>query len=63
MIVDITGIELIPGNGGADCPGNGERGECCCDECDDMICCFGVETETICESCRDRNCPRWLENE
>ncbi len=33
MIIDITGIELIPGNHGKDCPGNGENGnECCCDE-------------------------------
>ena len=23
--IDITGIELIPGNGGKDCPGNGEH--------------------------------------
>lgn len=23
MIVNVTGIELIPGNGGRDCPGNG----------------------------------------
>ena len=41
MIIDITGIELIPGNNGNDCPGNGEhydkkgkRIDCCCDECD-----------------------------
>ena len=25
MIIDVTGIELIPGNNGADCPGNGEH--------------------------------------
>ena len=29
MIIDITGIELIPGNGGKDCPGNGENGNEC----------------------------------
>ena len=34
MIVDITGIILLPGNGGLDCLGNGENGECCCEECD-----------------------------
>lgn len=41
MIIDITGIELIPGNNGNDCPGNeehydknGKRIDCCCDECD-----------------------------
>ncbi len=27
MIIDITGIELIPANGGRDCPGNGEKRE------------------------------------
>ena len=44
--IDITGIELIPGNGGKDCPGNGEHTdknghliECCCDECDFAILC------------------------
>ena len=44
MIIDVTGIELIPGNNGLDCPGNGEHKdkngnyiECCCDECDYMI--------------------------
>lgn len=44
MYIDITGIELIPGNGGKDCPGNGEHTdengnliECCCDECDFAI--------------------------
>ena len=25
MIIDVTGIELIPGNNGEDCPGNGEH--------------------------------------
>ena len=43
MIVDVTGIVLIPGNGGRDCPGNGETGECCCDECDYMIKCLTEE--------------------
>ena len=46
MYIDITGIELIPGNGGKDCPGNGEHTdendhliECCYDECDFAILC------------------------
>ena len=46
-IIDVTGIELTPGNGGKDCKGNGshfdENGnllECCCDECDYMMLCF-----------------------
>ena len=57
MIVDITGVVLIPGNYGRDCPGNGETGECCCDECDYLLCCFGGEAPS-CEQCRDRDCPR-----
>ena len=41
MIVDVTGIALIPGNGGQDCPGNGSGDwECCCDECDFFLDCF-----------------------
>ena len=46
-IIDITGIELTPGNEGKDCKGNGtqfdEHGnplECCCNECDYMMICF-----------------------
>ncbi len=46
MVIDITGIELIPENNGEDCKGNGnhfdENGkliECCCDECDYLLCC------------------------
>ena len=50
MIIDITGIELTPGNNGKDCLGNGhhfdENGkpiECCCDECDYLLCCLSEE--------------------
>ena len=46
MIVDVSGTVLTPGNYGEDCMGNGkhfdENGnliECCCDECDYLICC------------------------
>ncbi|MCH5300905.1 MAG: hypothetical protein J1E56_06250 [Ruminococcus sp.] len=59
MIIDVTGIELIPGNKGSDCPGNGEHKdksgnyiECCCDECDYMMCCL----EDICKTCTDYRC-------
>ena len=39
-IIDITGVELTPGEP-ADCLGNGEQGfECCCDECDYFLLCF-----------------------
>ena len=54
-IIDITGIELSPGNPTA-CLGNGERGfECCCDECECFLLCFPefdvqIKKENITES-------------
>ena len=64
MIIDISGIELTPGNNGDDCKGNGkhfdENGgliECCCDECDYLICCI-PENISDCDKCTDNNCPR-----
>ena len=39
-IIDITGIELTPGEPTV-CLGNGKRGfACCCDECDYFLLCF-----------------------
>ena len=39
-VIDITGIELMPGEPTV-CLGNGEHGvECCCDECDYFLRCF-----------------------
>ena len=39
-IMDITGIELTPGNPTV-CLGSGEQGfECCCEECDYFLLCF-----------------------
>ena len=39
-IVDITGVELAPGNPSV-CLGNGKQEfECCCDECDYFLLCF-----------------------
>ena len=39
-VVDITKVELTPGEPSA-CLGNGEQGfECCCDECDYFLLCF-----------------------
>ncbi len=56
MRKDITGTPIIPGNGGRDCPGNGlhrdEQGniiECCCDECDHLMCCVGWEDSSTSE--------------
>ena len=36
MIIDVSGIKLIPGNRGKECPGSWEFADwdCCCDECD-----------------------------
>lgn len=65
MIIDITGIELTPGNGGMDCLGNGKHTdcegnliECCCDECDYMVCCVDTPLQEMCEHCCDPDCPR-----
>ena len=60
MIVDCTGIELIPGNHGADCPGSWEHAgmDCCCDECDYMLCCMEKNWKELCRNCQDRCCPR-----
>ena len=39
-VIDVTGIELMPGEPTV-CLGNGEQGfECCCDECDYYLLCF-----------------------
>ena len=39
-VIDVTDVELTPGDPTA-CLGNGEQGfECCCDECDYFLLCF-----------------------
>ena len=39
-VIDITGVELTPGEPTV-CLGNGDQGfECCCDECDYFLLCF-----------------------
>jgi len=60
MIIDITGVILLPGNQGNDCLGNGEHPgiECCCDECDYMMCCLELHDPSKCLSCTDPDCPR-----
>lgn len=70
MIIDITGTVLIPGNSGKDCPGNGSHLdtlgntiECCCDECDYMLCCFENPSKQECRNCTDRDCPHSGANE
>ncbi len=57
MILDRMGIELIPGNQGMNCPGNGENGICCCDECDYLMCCLPDHQEDLCKTCTDFRCP------
>lgn len=64
MIIDITGIVLTPGNMGKDCLGNGEHFdednnliECCCDECNYMLCCLQPITYDKCKKCDEVDCP------
>jgi len=63
MIIDITGIELTPGNLGEDCKGNGKHFdkqgnpiECCCDECNYLLCCTSDKPDCI--NCTDCYCPK-----
>lgn len=60
MITDITGITLIPGNLGKDCAWNGERNgiECCCEECDYLVCCMGNPDSLDCKDCDSTEYPR-----
>ncbi len=69
MIIAINGTELIPGNLGEDCPGNGEHYdadgnllECCCDDCDYLFCCMERNWEEICKACIFDECPRCIYN-
>ena len=65
MIIDVTGIELTPGNGGKNCLGNGEhyydngeQYECCCDACGYMLCCYIEPSPAECAECIYVECPR-----
>lgn len=56
--------KLIPGDGGKDCPLNGERKnifgkliECGCDECDYLLCCTNGSNREDCGRCDDPFCP------
>lgn len=59
MIIAIAETILTPGNYGNDCLGNGEHEgiECCCDECDYMLCCLGERFSSECPKCQDTDCP------
>lgn len=58
--MDVTGTPLVPGNFGRDCPGNGENtpSECCCEECDFMLCCILEDWMQRCGGCLHQDCPR-----
>ena len=64
MIIDSSGILLTPGNLGKDCLGNGTHDdiECCCDECDYMLCCLESHDPKACRNCRDLYCPHSLQS-
>lgn len=64
MIIDITGTILTPGNLGKDCLGNGTHAgiECCCNECDYMLCCLEEHESSECLNCDNTDCPNALRN-
>ncbi|MBR2883405.1 MAG: hypothetical protein IKB93_01310 [Clostridia bacterium] len=53
-------VQLMPGNEGKDCPGNGEHKwiECQCDECDYLMCCLPEYNPGNCKDCDITDCPR-----
>lgn len=58
-MMDVNKMMLIPGNCGNDCPGNWENAglNCCCDECDYMMCCLETHDMNACKRCTDNECP------
>ncbi len=56
-MMDAAGMKWIPGNQGTDYPGNGCDAECCCDECDYMLCCLDTHQPHICKTGADIRCP------
>ncbi len=62
MIIDVSGIVLVPGKCGEDCPGSWENAgmDCCCDECDYLMCCLESHDPMECMICEDQECPRSL---
>lgn len=59
MIIDANGIILIPGDCGKNCPGSWEFAglDCCCNECDYMMCCMKTHNSEECITCNDKDCP------
>ena len=59
-VIDVTGVELTPGEPDV-CLGNGDQGfECCCDECDYFLLCF-PEYDIILEE-KNIDMDRWGES-
>ena len=65
MLIDVTKTELFPGILGLNCPGNGmhydslgNEIECCCDECDYMMCCMETHSMEECKTCSNADCPQ-----
>ncbi len=66
MITDITGMVLTPGNNGLDCLGNGNHTrtdgsliECCCDECNFLVCCTLNPNNILCQTCTNIQCHNY----
>ncbi|MBO7148685.1 MAG: hypothetical protein J6V93_02405 [Clostridia bacterium] len=64
MLLDYSGIILNQGYGGKNCRGNGEHYnddgmliDCCCDECDYLMCCLKIQGYGDCKRCKDTVCP------
>lgn len=55
MMIDIAENKLTPGDFGKGCSGNGEHKdiECCCDECDYLMCCIDENYLQGCKCCQD----------
>jgi len=60
MFTDVTGIILTPGNHGEQCLGNGRcydkngnRIECCCEECQAFLTCFPEYTPEFLKNKKD----------
>lgn len=58
------GVTLSPGNLGNDCIYNGLHKdifgrtiECCCDECNFLLCCIPENNKNKCENCTQKYCP------
>lgn len=60
MLPATATIFLCPGDFGSSCPGSGDTPgvECCCDECDYLLCCTSADWRQHCPGCPETDCPR-----